>query len=164
MKKAVYSILLLMAVSFIVGFSIVRSNTDLVCPMDAKLCSDGSYVGRAGPDCQFMPCPGEEEGILVSLPKANEKIQSPLIIEGRARGPWYFEADFTAELFDNNDNFLGEAILTAEGDWMTSGFVPFKGEMIFSEPSTLHGTLKFLSSNPSGLAEHQKIFKVQVRF
>ncbi len=28
-----------------------------VCTMDAKVCSDGSYVGRAGPNCEFAPCP-----------------------------------------------------------------------------------------------------------
>jgi len=28
------------------------------CPMDAKLCLDGSSVGRIGPNCEFAPCPG----------------------------------------------------------------------------------------------------------
>jgi hypothetical protein len=29
------------------------------CTMDAKQCSDGSYVGRSGPNCEFKKCPGE---------------------------------------------------------------------------------------------------------
>jgi hypothetical protein len=29
------------------------------CTADAKLCPDGSYVGRIAPDCRFAPCPGE---------------------------------------------------------------------------------------------------------
>ena len=29
------------------------------CTMDAKMCPDGSYVGREGPDCEFAACPGE---------------------------------------------------------------------------------------------------------
>ncbi len=29
----------------------------VVCTMDAKLCSDGSYVGRTGPNCEFAQCP-----------------------------------------------------------------------------------------------------------
>jgi hypothetical protein len=29
------------------------------CTMDAKACPDGSYVGRVGPSCEFVPCPGE---------------------------------------------------------------------------------------------------------
>lgn len=31
-----------------------------VCTADAKLCSDGSYVGRSGPDCKFTACPEQE--------------------------------------------------------------------------------------------------------
>jgi len=27
------------------------------CTEEAKLCPDGSYVGRTGPDCEFSPCP-----------------------------------------------------------------------------------------------------------
>ena len=29
------------------------------CPDDGKICSDGSTVGRTGPNCEFAPCPGE---------------------------------------------------------------------------------------------------------
>ena len=29
----------------------------VLCTMDAKQCSDGSYVGRSGPKCEFAPCP-----------------------------------------------------------------------------------------------------------
>lgn len=28
------------------------------CTMDAKICPDGSAVGRVGPNCEFAPCPG----------------------------------------------------------------------------------------------------------
>lgn len=31
----------------------------VACTMDAKMCSDGSYVGRTGPKCEFQKCPGE---------------------------------------------------------------------------------------------------------
>jgi hypothetical protein len=27
------------------------------CTMEAKLCPDGSAVGRSGPNCEFTPCP-----------------------------------------------------------------------------------------------------------
>src|SRR3569623_204906 len=29
----------------------------VVCTMEAKLCPDGSYVGRTGPNCEFSACP-----------------------------------------------------------------------------------------------------------
>ncbi|PIR86284.1 hypothetical protein COU13_01800, partial [Candidatus Kaiserbacteria bacterium CG10_big_fil_rev_8_21_14_0_10_43_70] len=31
----------------------------IACTMDAKICPDGSAVGRVGPNCAFAPCPGE---------------------------------------------------------------------------------------------------------
>jgi len=29
------------------------------CTLEAKLCPDGSYVGRTGPTCEFARCPIE---------------------------------------------------------------------------------------------------------
>jgi len=29
----------------------------VACTAEAKMCPDGSYVGRVGPDCEFAPCP-----------------------------------------------------------------------------------------------------------
>lgn len=47
----------------IVGWIIIEAyrNEDalIACPMDAKLCSDGSYVSRVPPNCAFASCPGE---------------------------------------------------------------------------------------------------------
>jgi hypothetical protein len=28
------------------------------CTLEAKICPDGSAVGRTGPNCEFAPCPG----------------------------------------------------------------------------------------------------------
>ena len=38
------------------------------CTQDAKLCSDGSYVGRLGPNCEFAKCPGEKSSVCPSQP------------------------------------------------------------------------------------------------
>ena len=29
----------------------------VACTQEARVCSDGSYVGREGPNCEFAPCP-----------------------------------------------------------------------------------------------------------
>jgi len=34
------------------------SGGGVVCTMDAKVCPDGSTVGRTGPNCEFAPCDG----------------------------------------------------------------------------------------------------------
>lgn len=35
----------------------VEAPVGQVCTMDAKLCPDGSYVSRSGPNCEFAQCP-----------------------------------------------------------------------------------------------------------
>lgn len=141
-----------------------NQNQLISCPLDAKICPDGSAVGRIGAKCEFALCPGEQEGILVSTPKINEQIQSPLKIQGQAKGFWYFEAQFKAELYDSQNNLLGQAILNAQTDWTSENFVPFSGELIFQQPTTPNGILRFLSDNPSGLSQNQKIFELSVQF
>ena len=37
--------------------SIKKEPTRIACSMIAKLCPDGSYVARTGPNCDFTPCP-----------------------------------------------------------------------------------------------------------
>ncbi len=41
------------------GYGIDNDGYDggVSCTMEAKLCPDGSYVGRTGPNCEFSPCP-----------------------------------------------------------------------------------------------------------
>lgn len=36
----------------------LESPTPVACTMDAKICPDGSSVGRVGPKCEFAACPG----------------------------------------------------------------------------------------------------------
>lgn len=102
--------------------------------------------------------------IIIEYPRKNQKIKSPLIIKGKARGDWFFEAQFIAEIYDIHDIFLGRAILTAKEDWMTENFVPFEGELTFVPPSTSLGKIRFFNANPSGLPENQKIFEMPVQF
>lgn len=34
-----------------------HDTSQVACTMDAKICPDGSAVGRQGPHCEFAPCP-----------------------------------------------------------------------------------------------------------
>jgi len=45
---------------------VTKVDEQVACTMEAKLCSDGSYVGRTGPNCEFAKCP-LAEGDQVSL-------------------------------------------------------------------------------------------------
>ncbi|OHA93471.1 MAG: hypothetical protein A3H52_01495 [Candidatus Zambryskibacteria bacterium RIFCSPLOWO2_02_FULL_39_26] len=55
-------IIVLFLIAFVLFISYGASkdaNTQnlVFCPADAKICPDGSSVGRTGPDCQFTECP-----------------------------------------------------------------------------------------------------------
>ncbi len=102
--------------------------------------------------------------IMVSNPRPNQKITSPLKITGQARGTWYFEATFPVELVDANNKSLGKSFATAQGEWMTEEFVPFTAEIKFEKPSTKKGKLIINNANPSGLPENGKELIIPVEF
>ena len=45
------------AVLLFVNMTVSENLARQICTMDAKLCSDGSYVSRTGPNCEFAECP-----------------------------------------------------------------------------------------------------------
>lgn len=102
--------------------------------------------------------------ILLETPRPNQTITSPLRIAGRARGSWYFEADFSIELVDGDGKSLGVGHAQAQGDWMTEEFVPFEGKIIYKKPVTPTGKLILRNANPSGLPENQKELQIPVKF
>lgn len=102
--------------------------------------------------------------IQVTNPKPNDVIKSPAIVEGKARGTWYFEASFPAHVVDANNQVLGTSPIQAKGDWMTNDFVPFDGKISFESPTTATGFIVFQNDNPSGLIENFKEYRIPVRF
>lgn len=51
-------VLLGLLVAGIVAIQFFRGQrTPVACTLEAKLCPDGSAVGRIGPSCEFAPCP-----------------------------------------------------------------------------------------------------------
>lgn len=91
-------------------------------------------------------------------------LQSPVTIEGRARGPWFFEASFPVYLLDASGDTIARIPARAGGEWMTTEFVPFSGTLTFTSPASRTGTLILAKDNPSGLPEHAAELRVAVRF
>lgn len=68
MKNRIVIGVVAILVIIVVGIYFLNKKNDLVgsipdgviCTMDAKLCPDGSYVGRVGPKCEFTTCPVSE--------------------------------------------------------------------------------------------------------
>ena len=144
-------------------FGLKNAEKPVACTLEAKLCSDGSYVGRTGPNCEFALCP-HEDLIRVFSPQANEKVSSPLLIKGEARGFWFFEATFPVKLLDDKGNIIAQHYAQAKGDWMTEDFVPFEAELVFEAPTTQKGWLVLEKDNPSSLSENADELTIPIIF
>lgn len=72
---------------------------------------------------------------------------------GKARGTWFFEASFPIEVLDKNGALLAQGIAQAQGEWMTTEFVPFKATIVITKTYTGKATLVLKKDNPSGLPE-----------
>lgn len=102
--------------------------------------------------------------IRTNNPRPNQKITSPLLVTGEARGYWFFEASFPVEIYDSNNNLLGIGVAQAQGEWMTTDFVSFSVTLQFSTSPTPTGTLILKRDNPSGLPENDDQLIIPVLF
>lgn len=100
--------------------------------------------------------------IVLEAPLANAVMTSPLLVTGRARGYWFFEASFPIELYDANGESLAIGIAQAQSDWMTEEFVDFVATLEFENDVEQPGKLILRKDNPSDLPEHDDELEVQV--
>ncbi len=63
--KQLFALVVILVVLGIGGFmyrnalerpAVIVTPTETACTMEAKICPDGTSVGRSGPDCAFAPC------------------------------------------------------------------------------------------------------------
>ena len=84
-KKLFYGIIFVVIASLIITSCKTlpdKKSPKIVCTQEAKLCSDGSYVGRVGPNCEFAPCPSstngfEESGDTVTVEEGTIEPEDP---------------------------------------------------------------------------------------
>ncbi len=103
--------------------------------------------------------------VMLTSPTAGEYISSPVVIEGKARGNWFFEASFPVFVVDWDGLIIGQGIAQAEGEWMTTDYVPFRAEISFTKSVVKNnGWIILKKDNPSGLPEHDDAFEVPIFF
>ena len=90
-KKIIINLVILLVVAFI-GYFVYQyylaSNKEpkpVVCTMEAKICPNGTAVGRTGPNCEFAPCPDQTAGWNIYTNK-----------------DYNFELKYPADFFDQN--------------------------------------------------------------
>ncbi len=107
--------------------------------------------------------PAKGEGVVLFSPLPHDVVASPFVLEGEARGMWFFEASLPILLTDAEGNRIAESYATAQGEWMTTDFVPFRATLSFATDAA-EGYLLIRKDNPSGLSENDGELKVPVRF
>jgi hypothetical protein len=108
--------------------------------------------------------PKEKGPIVVSNITDNQVVKSPFVVKGEAIGGWYFEASFPIWLLDANNKKIAETYATAQGDWMTTSYVPFVSQEIKFTTTSKTGTLVLHNDNASGLPENDREIRIPVRF
>lgn len=102
--------------------------------------------------------------IRVDFPAPLSGVSSPANFSGQARGNWFFEASFPIEVRSNAGDVLGTGYAEAQGDWMTTDYVPWKATVSFDPKGAREGVVRFKKDNPSGLPENDAYVDVPVRF
>lgn len=106
----------------------------------------------------------KQDFIRIDIPRPNSVVASPLVVEGMARGTWFFEGDFPVQLLDGDGREVAVGFVSSNEEWMTEAFIPYYGELVFEIPNTTTGTLILKKDNPTGLPEHDDMLYVPVRF
>jgi hypothetical protein len=114
---------------------------------------------------QTPPSPQIPDTIVVQSLFNTSAITSPLTVTGKARGSWYFEAQFPVELKNAQGKVIAQGIAHAQGDWMTKDFVPFSVTLTYpAQPPASQGTLILKNDNPSGDPSRDKALSIPVTF
>ena len=104
--------------------------------------------------------------VQLTSPLPGDKVKSPLQVAGRARGQWFFEASFPLVVVDWDGRIIGESFAQAQGEWMTSDWVDFKGTIKFTPDTTVsnRGALILRKDNPSDLPENDDALEIPIFF
>ncbi|MFA6511947.1 MAG: hypothetical protein WCV86_02390 [Patescibacteria group bacterium] len=99
--------------------NIVVNTNAVACTQEAKLCPDGSAVGRTGPNCEFAACPGETN---TNISTADWKTYANNEFDFTFQYPnsWIVENWKDIGQFVNGDgrtfSFIWDEIIIREGD------------------------------------------------
>ncbi|MBI2610099.1 GerMN domain-containing protein [Candidatus Giovannonibacteria bacterium] len=106
----------------------------------------------------------KQDLIRVTSPRPNQVVKSPFVLEGEARGYWYFEASFPFRLEDSTGNVERSGIVQAKSEWMTENFVPFREVVDFRFRNPGPGKIILNKDNPSGKPENDDQLVIPVIF
>lgn len=103
----------------------------VACPTDAKLCPDGSAVGRIGPNCEFAECPGaavendfratsQEISMCGKLINFKDEAWAPSL--AISYSDWLTESELTGTLWPDGKTMAGDLSACQIGNYFI--FIP----------------------------------------
>lgn len=104
----------------------------------------------------------KDDLIMVDYPLPQGVVASPILVKGKARGNWYFEGSFPVTLTDAQGNVLAQTYAKAQGEWMTTDYVPFTSSVSYTAPLGTKGFLILKKDNPSGEAKFDNALTLPV--
>jgi hypothetical protein len=170
MKKVVLGLVIVIALVFAVRFIWGGPEDNWICQPEIGWIKHGqpSATMPTTPCLKTSPLIATsylyKDLLKVDSPAQNQKVNSPVSVKGEARGNWYFEASFPVQILDENGTVLGSGPVQAQGEWTTTNFVPFSGEINFSKPKGKTGSIVFKKDNPSGLPANDDSVSIPVNF
>lgn len=161
--RSIAFVILLAGVLFGAGFLLEHTGTSIkgeaYCADDAFRCSDGGYVGRIPPRCEFASCEGRQQEnqeyvISVDAPRASARVTQPFQVRGVARVP---KNIIQYELRDDRGRLISSGyVYTGAEEEGVSG--PFVMRVESSLPSGSLATLSLFGRD----VLHQKIAALEM--
>src|SRR3989344_9586246 len=99
--------------------------------------------------------------VVVTSPKPDAVVGDTFVVSGQAPGTWYFEASFPIKIVDKDNNFIGQGIAQAQGEWMTTDQVTFTATVTVSGYSG-PAEIVLMRDNPSGMPENDDSVSVPI--
>ncbi len=112
----------------------------------------------------------KDDMIIVSSPAIDSTISaSPVVIKGRARGNWFFEASAPVTVVNWDGLIIGEGYISVdEGyDWMTTEYVPFTGTISYDASQIgvyNYGWIIMKKDNPSDEPQFDNSLEFKIFF
>lgn len=133
-------------------------------PGDGATSSSGAALSSAMNASSFAVSSAQPD-VQLAVPQPMATITSPLTLSGSARGSWYFEASFPVELRDAQNTMIAQGHAQAQGNWMTTNFVPFTASLAYPpQPAGSNGVIVLRKDNPSGEPQNDASVTVPVLF
>jgi hypothetical protein len=157
--KKLFSISILLAAFACGGQPKKAEKNESLSPIGDRDSGNNVVVDSISPHTE--PPPFGDSNIIVRTPMPGGYLRSPLVVEGSARGNWFFEGSFPLRLLDSSGKQLAASAAKAEGNWMTDDWVPYHA-VLYWKGYKGRALLLLEADNPSGLPERTRRFSYGV--